>query len=89
MHRLPLRRPYLQDFPADLKLLAGCEPIYEQMPGWTEPTRGVQSYDRLPKAAQAYVRRLEEVTGVPAAIISTGSDREETIVRDGQLTIAD
>ena len=79
----------LQDFPADLKLLAGCEPIYEQMPGWTEPTRGVQSYDRLPKAAQAYVRRLEEVTGVPAAIISTGSDREETIVRDSQLTIGD
>jgi adenylosuccinate synthase len=79
----------LQDFPADLKLLAGCEPIYEQMPGWTEPTRGVQSYDRLPKAAQAYVRRLEEVTGVAAAIISTGSDREETIVRNGQLTIAD
>ena len=75
----------LQDFPADLKLLAGCEPIYEQMPGWTEPTRGVQSYDRLPKAAQAYVRRLEEVTGVPAAIISTGSDREETIVRSDEL----
>ncbi len=75
----------LQDFPADLKLLAGCEPIYEQMPGWTEPTRGVQSYDRLPKAAQAYVRRLEEVTGVPAAIISTGSDREETIVRREEL----
>jgi adenylosuccinate synthase len=71
----------IQDFPADLKLLAGCEPIYEQMPGWTEPTRGVQSYDRLPKAAQAYVRRLEKVTGVPAAIISTGSDRDETIVR--------
>jgi len=76
----------VQDFPADLKLLAACEPIYEQMPGWTEPTRGVQSYDRLPKAAQAYVRRLEEVTGVPAAIISTGSDRDETILRDGELT---
>jgi adenylosuccinate synthase len=75
----------LHDFPADLKLLASCEPIYEQMPGWTEPTRGVQSYDRLPKAAQAYVRRLEEVTGVPAAIISTGSDREETIVRSEEL----
>ena len=79
----------LHDFPADLKLLAGYEPIYEQMPGWTEPTRGAQSYDQLPTAAQAYVRRLEEVTGVPAAIISTGSDREETIVRDGSLTIAD
>jgi adenylosuccinate synthase len=76
----------LDDFPADLKLLAGCEPIYEQMPGWTEPTRGAQSYDQLPKAAQAYVRRLEQVTGVPAAIISTGSDREETIVRGEELT---
>ena len=79
----------LHDFPADLTLLAGYEPIYEEMPGWTEPTRGAQSYDQLPRAAQAYVRRLEEVTGVPAAIISTGSDREETIVRDGSLTIAD
>jgi adenylosuccinate synthase len=79
----------VHDFPADLTLLAGYEPVYEQMPGWTEPTRGAQSYEQLPKAAQAYVRRLEEVTGVPAAIISTGSDREETIVRDGSLTIAD
>jgi len=79
----------LHEFPADLKLLAGYEPIYEQMPGWPEPTRGAQSYDQLPKAAQAYVRRLEEVTGVPAAIISTGSDRDETIVRDGSLTIGD
>ncbi len=78
----------LDDFPADLKLLAGCEPIYEEMPGWTEPTRGAQSYDQLPKAAQAYVRRLEEVTGVPAAIISTGSDREETIIRSEELTSA-
>jgi adenylosuccinate synthase len=76
----------LDDFPADLKLLAGCEPIYEEMPGWTEPTRGAQSYEQLPKAAQAYVRRLEQVTGVPAAIISTGSDREETIVRNEELT---
>ena len=76
----------LHDFPADLKLLSSCEPIYEEMPGWTEPTRGAQSYDQLPKNAQAYVRRLEEVTGVPAAIISTGSDREETIVRSEELT---
>ncbi len=79
----------LQDFPADLTLLAGCEPIYEQMPGWTEPTRGAQSYDQLPANAQAYVRRLEELTGVPAAIISTGSDRDETIVRDASLTVGD
>jgi adenylosuccinate synthase len=76
----------LHDFPADLKLLAACEPVYEELPGWSKPTRGARSYDELPREAQAYVRRLEEVTGVPAAIISTGSDREETIVRDGQLT---
>jgi adenylosuccinate synthase len=78
----------LLDFPADLRLLSTCEPIYEQMPGWTEPTRGAKSYDQLPRNAQAYVRRLEEVTGVPAAIISTGSDREETIIRSEELTSA-
>jgi adenylosuccinate synthase len=78
----------LQDFPADLKLLTACEPVYEQLPGWSAPTRGARSYDQLPREAQAYVARLEEVTGVPAAIISTGSDREETIVRDRRLTVA-
>ena len=79
----------VQDFPADLTVLAACEPIYEELPGWSAPTRGARSYDDLPREAQAYVRRLEEVTGVPAAIISTGSDREETIVRDRQLTTVD
>jgi adenylosuccinate synthase len=78
----------LRDFPADLSLLSSCEPIYEELPGWSAPTRGAQSYDDLPREAQAYVRRLEDVTGVPAAIISTGSDREETIVRDEELTVA-
>jgi adenylosuccinate synthase len=77
----------LHDFPADLKVLSGCEPIYEELPGWTAPTRGARRFEDLPPAAQAYVRRLEEVTDVPAAIISTGSDREETIVRDRALTV--
>ena len=71
----------LRDFPADLKLLAGCKPVYEELPGWRTATRGVRRYEELPAAARAYVERLEAVTGVPAAIISTGSDREETIVR--------
>ena len=78
----------LRDFPADLKLLGACEPIYEELPGWSTPTRGARAYEDLPRQAQAYVARLEEVTGVPAAIISTGSDRDETIVRDAQLTAA-
>jgi adenylosuccinate synthase len=75
----------IDDFPADLKMLAACEPIYERLPGWSKPTRGATTIDALPAEAQAYVRRLEEVTGVPAGIISTGSDREETIIRDPSL----
>ena len=71
----------LHEFPADLTRLVGCTPIYEELPGWTTPTRGVQQYDKLPAEARAYIARLEEVTGVPAAIVSTGSDREETILR--------
>jgi adenylosuccinate synthase len=78
----------LQDFPADLKLLAACEPVYERLPGWTSPTRGARDFDALPAEAKGYVRRLEEVTGVPAGIISTGSDREETIIRDPSLVAA-
>ena len=55
-------------------------PVYESMPGWTESTVGAQSWDALPAAAQAYIRRLEELVGAPADIISTGPDRVETIV---------
>ncbi len=75
----------LHEFPADLTRLAGCAPIYEELPGWTTPTRGVQQFDELPAEARAYIARLEDVTGVPAAIVSTGSDREETILRKDLL----
>jgi adenylosuccinate synthase len=75
----------LSDFPADLQLLADCEPVYESMPGWDQPTRGVRRFEDLPGAARDYVRKLEDVSGVPAAIISTGSDRDETILRGGSV----
>jgi adenylosuccinate synthase len=75
----------ITEFPADLQLLAECRPIYESLPGWPEPTRGVRRFSELPPAARDYVRRLEEVTGAPAAIISTGSDRDDTIVRDDSV----
>ena len=55
------------------------------MPGWTAPTQGVRRFDDLPDAARDYIRRLEEVSGVPAAIISTGSDREDTIIREDSV----
>jgi adenylosuccinate synthase len=66
--------------PAGAEMLAKCEPIYEEMPGWKDSTVGVKSYDALPAAAKNYLKRMEEVCGVPVDIISTGPDRDETIV---------
>ncbi len=67
--------------PVGSELLADCEPIYEEHPGWKDTTVGVKSFEALPANAQSYLRRMEELCGVPADIISTGPDREETIVR--------
>ena len=75
----------LTEFPTYLGQLSACEPVYETLPGWSRPTSGARLYDDLPIEARQYVRRLEEVSGVSVAIISTGSDREETIVRDPSL----
>jgi adenylosuccinate synthase len=55
-------------------------PIYEDMPGWTESTVGAKSLAELPENARAYIRRIEEIVGVPIDIVSTGPDRIETIV---------
>ena len=55
-------------------------PVYEEMPGWSETTFGVTDYEKLPQAAKNYIARLEALTGVPVDIISTGPDRNETIV---------
>lgn len=60
--------------------LARCEPIYETMPGWQENTFGVQHWDDLPKNARTYLQRLEDLCGVPIAIVSTGPERDQTIV---------
>jgi adenylosuccinate synthase len=56
------------------------EPVYEEMPGWSESTVGLTRHGQLPVNAQRYLARLQEVTGVPVDIISTGPDREQTIV---------
>jgi adenylosuccinate synthase len=71
----------LTEMPSDLAQLSLCEPLYETVPGWSEPTKGVTDYSQLPDNARRYIRRLEETSGVPASIISTGSDREHTILR--------
>ena len=81
----------LTDMPSDLRQLAACEPVYESLPGWSTQTRGARRYSDLPGNARRYIARLEEVTGVPAAIISTGSERNDTIIREDvmHLQIAD
>ena len=56
------------------------QPVYESMPGWSETTFGVKELEALPKAARDYIRRIEEITGVPVDIISTGPDRDETMI---------
>ncbi|HTZ00580.1 MAG TPA: adenylosuccinate synthase [Rhodocyclaceae bacterium] len=60
--------------------LERCEPVYETLPGWQESTVGVKTLEGLPAGARAYIRRMEEVCGVPVDMISTGPDRDETIV---------
>jgi adenylosuccinate synthase len=67
--------------PVGAEELERCHPVYEELPGWMESTVGIKSYDKLPKAARDYLKRIEALAGVPIDIISTGPDREETIVR--------
>ena len=66
--------------PVGAEELALCVPVYEEMPGWRESTVGVKAHDGLPKAAREYLKRIEALCGVPIAMISTGPERDETIV---------
>lgn len=66
--------------PAGADLIEQCEPVYIEMPGWSESTVGTNSYDDLPAAARAYLDKIESVCETPIAIISTGPDRAETII---------
>ena len=66
-------------FPSNTSLLAQCQPIYEEHPGWSQPTASATSLSQLPENAMSYVNRIEELVGCPVQIISTGPSREETI----------
>jgi len=67
-------------FPVGADAVAACEPIYETLPGWSESTFGIKRYEELPANAKAYLKRIEEICEAPVDMISTGPDREETIV---------
>ena len=70
----------VRDLPADGRLLAAAEPIYETLPGWQSSTVGLVDWHHLPEAAQRYVGYIEQQLGTPVDLISTGPKREETIV---------
>ncbi len=59
---------------------ASCEPVYEEVPGWASSTVGIRELDQLPVAARSYLKRIEALCGIPVDIISTGPDREQTII---------
>jgi adenylosuccinate synthase len=72
----------LTTLPGDLSILEHSEPVYETMPGWSEPSAGVREFSDLPKAAQRYIERLSELVGCEIGIVSTGPDRAQTIIRN-------
>ncbi|QGH36851.1 adenylosuccinate synthase [Gracilibacillus salitolerans] len=70
----------MEEFPASLKVLAECEPIYEELPGWTEDITGVKTLHELPENARHYLERISQLTGIPLSVFSVGPDRSQTNV---------
>ncbi|MDR3288867.1 MAG: adenylosuccinate synthase [Peptococcaceae bacterium] len=69
------------EFPQSQKIFSNCEPIYEEIAGWQEDLTGIRHFKDLPATAKNYIQRLEELTGVPATIVTIGPEREQTLVR--------
>lgn len=70
----------LTEYPANLRILAECTPVYETMPGWSEDITAVKTLEELPAAAQNYLKRVEELSGAQISIFSVGPDRDQTNV---------
>jgi len=66
--------------PLNIEGYAGLEPVYEELPGWRESTAGITEYAALPGNARKYLERLQALVDVPIDVISTGPDRDQTIV---------
>ena len=66
--------------PVFAEAMADVEAVYEELPGWAESTAGVRQYAALPQTARRYLERVQELVGVPLDLISTGPDRDQTIV---------
>lgn len=70
----------LRDFPADLRVLEECEPVYEDLPGWADGFSHAEKLEDLPENARQYLKRLAEAAGAPVGIVSTGRERRQTLV---------
>ena len=81
--RYRLHGKEVTEMPATYRALEAIEPVYEMMPGWRTSTRGISRFEELPAEARAYLKFLEDKTGVEVGGVSTGPERTETIVRPG------
>lgn len=75
-----LGKKYHSEPPMDVSGYYGCEPQYEEMDGWNTSLQNIRTYDDLPANAKRYLKRIEELVGAKIDIISTGPDRESTII---------
>ncbi|KAB2824293.1 MAG: adenylosuccinate synthetase, partial [Candidatus Dadabacteria bacterium] len=69
----------LTSFPSSCNILGECEPVYEEVPGWSEDISGVTEFEELPKEAKNYIRKIEELTGVGIYAVSLGPSREKIL----------
>lgn len=69
-----------KDFPPTLEELALCEPVYEEMDGWSEDISDIKEFEKLPENCKKYIRRIEELCGVKIATVGVGPDREQNII---------
>lgn len=70
----------ITEYPANLRALSECEPVYEELPGWTEDVTGVKNLNELPENARHYIERVSQLTGIPLSVFSVGPDRNQTNV---------
>ncbi len=69
----------LDSFPSNVATLAKCQPVYEELPGWREPTRGIRNFNQLPAEARHYIARLEELLSCSVSLITVGPSREQVV----------
>ncbi len=81
--RYRLHGKEVSEMPATYRALEAIEPVYEKLPGWRRSTRGIQRFDELPEEARNYLKFLEDRTGIEVGGVSTGPERNETIIRAG------